>query len=81
MSIIVEFGEQILLLCKGADDEILGNLSTEFKNSPHGDFVIKNSREILKNHASNGLRTLAMSMRFIPQDEFVEWIEGHERVG
>uniref|UniRef100_A0A914BYV9 Phospholipid-transporting ATPase n=1 Tax=Acrobeloides nanus TaxID=290746 RepID=A0A914BYV9_9BILA len=80
MSIIVEFGDRILLLCKGADDEVISNLSQEFKKSPRGDFVIENSRQILQKYANDGMRTLVMAMRFIPQDEYETWLENHERI-
>jgi phospholipid-transporting ATPase len=52
--------------CKGADTVILERLS---KDNPHVDSTLQH----LEEYASEGLRTLCLAMREIPDQEFAEW--------
>ncbi|KAI9678940.1 MAG: aminophospholipid translocase [Trizodia sp. TS-e1964] len=52
--------------CKGADTVILERLS---KNNP----VVESTLRHLEDYASEGLRTLCLAMREIPEEEFQQW--------
>ncbi|KAI6206385.1 Phospholipid-transporting ATPase [Aphelenchoides besseyi] len=76
MSVIVKFEDQILLLCKGADEQVLPNLDPVNNDSA----LVEMNRQILANYGRVGLRTLCMAMRVVPEAEFNEWLETRELV-
>ena len=57
---------RIRCYCKGADTVILERLNP---NNPHVDTTLQH----LEEYASEGLRTLCLAMREIPEHEFREW--------
>jgi phospholipid-transporting ATPase len=57
---------KIRCYCKGADTVILERLAP---NNPHVDATLLH----LEEYASEGLRTLCLAMREIPEQEFQEW--------
>jgi phospholipid-transporting ATPase len=57
---------KIRCYCKGADTVILERLN---KDNPHVDVTLQH----LEEYASEGLRTLCLAMREIPEQEFQEW--------
>ena len=58
--------------CKGADTVILERLND---SNPHVDVTLRH----LEEYASEGLRTLCLAMREIPEHEFQEWIKVYEK--
>lgn len=77
MSIIVrQLGENdqpgahpILLLCKGADNVIFERLA------PGGDELKAETEEQLDSFAHEGLRTLTLAYRVVPEGEYNSWVE------
>ncbi|KAF9666402.1 hypothetical protein SADUNF_Sadunf16G0225700 [Salix dunnii] len=68
MSVIVRtMEEKILLLCKGADSEILNRLSDEGR-----EFEAK-TREHVKTYAEAGLRIMVIAYRELGEDEYRKW--------
>lgn len=63
---------KIRIYCKGADTVILERLSDD---NPHVDATLRH----LEDYASEGLRTLCLAVREIPEQEFQEWHEIYER--
>ena len=59
---------KIRCYCKGADTVILERLH---ENNPHVEATLRH----LEEYASEGLRTLCLSMREIPEQEFQEWYQ------
>lgn len=59
---------KIRLYCKGADTVILERLN---ENNPHVEATLRH----LEEYASEGLRTLCLAVREIPEQEFAEWIK------
>lgn len=57
---------KIRCYCKGADTVILERLS---KDNPHVDVTLQH----LEEYATEGLRTLCLAMREIPEQEYQEW--------
>lgn len=57
---------KIRCYCKGADTVILERLG---RDNPHVDATLQH----LEEYASEGLRTLCLAMREIPDQEFAEW--------
>jgi len=57
---------KIRCYCKGADTVILERLSAD---NPHVEITLQH----LEEYASEGLRTLCLAMREIPEQEFQEW--------
>jgi phospholipid-transporting ATPase len=57
---------KIRCYCKGADTVILERLSPD---NPHVELTLQH----LEEYASEGLRTLCLAMREIPEQEFQEW--------
>lgn len=57
---------KIRCYCKGADTVILERLSPD---NPHVDITLQH----LEEYASEGLRTLCLAMREIPEQEFQQW--------
>ncbi|KAL7747226.1 hypothetical protein RI367_007437 [Sorochytrium milnesiophthora] len=71
MSIIARRADgAIVLYCKGADTVIYERLDQDH-NALVNDVTLKH----LEIFADEGLRTLCLSYRLIPQDEFQEWIQ------
>ncbi len=62
---------KIRIYCKGADTVIIERLA---KNSPILDVTLQH----LEDYATEGLRTLCLAMRVIPEQEFREWIQVFE---
>lgn len=60
----------IRLFCKGADTVILERLS-EMEPQPFVDATIRH----LEDFASEGLRTLCIASRIVPEEEYQEWAE------
>lgn len=58
--------------CKGADTVILERLND---NNPHVDATLRH----LEEYASEGLRTLCLAMREIPEHEFQEWYQVYDK--
>lgn len=63
---------KIRLYCKGADTVILERLNNE---NPIVDVTLQH----LEEYASEGLRTLCLAMREIPEDEFQQWWQIYEK--
>ena len=61
----------ILLLCKGADEQVLPRLAPSSITAERLDGV----RRSLEAYGRAGLRTLCMAMRVVPEDEYLKWIE------
>ena len=59
---------KIRCYCKGADTVILERLH---ENNPHVEATLRH----LEDYASEGLRTLCLAMREIPEQEFQEWYQ------
>jgi len=57
---------KLRLYCKGADTVILERLND---NNPHVEATLRH----LEEYASEGLRTLCLAMREIPEQEYQEW--------
>lgn len=70
MSIIVRDPEgQVLIYCKGADTVITERLSKRPGDNP----FLDTTNLHLEEYASEGLRTLCLSMRKIPEQEYQSW--------
>ncbi|ODQ77312.1 hypothetical protein BABINDRAFT_41667 [Babjeviella inositovora NRRL Y-12698] len=63
----------IRLYCKGADTVILERLSEE------GGLYVDDTLRHLEEFASDGLRTLCLATRVIPEAEYHSWAEAHAR--
>lgn len=59
---------KIRCYCKGADTVILERLND---NNPHVEATLRH----LEDYASEGLRTLCLAMREIPDQEFADWVK------
>jgi len=57
---------RIRLYCKGADTVILERLA---RNNPYVDITVQH----LEDYATEGLRTLCLAMREIPEEEYRQW--------
>ena len=64
---------KIRIYCKGADTVILDRLNDQ--KNPHVEVTLQH----LEEYASEGLRTLCLAMREIPEQEFQEWFEVFDR--
>mmetsp|Transcript_95551 Transcript_95551/g.213764 ORF Transcript_95551/g.213764 Transcript_95551/m.213764 type:complete len:1141 (+) Transcript_95551:64-3486(+) len=82
-SVIAEFEDtppggstrrRFVLYTKGADSIIMARLRPALQNAPE----TKQSMEILKEFAEDGLRTLCLAGRDLPQDEFKQWMVKYE---
>lgn len=62
----------IKLYCKGADNVILERLS---ENNP----FVENTLIHLEEFASEGLRTLCIAMREIPEEEYARWSQVYDK--
>lgn len=62
---------KIRLYCKGADTVILERLAAE---NP----FVPDTMAHLEDFASEGLRTLCLAMRVVPEDEYAEWARFYE---
>jgi phospholipid-translocating ATPase len=60
---------KIILMCKGADSVIYERLSRESANSQ----VFFNTKKAVDIYAEEGLRTLYLAKREIPEDEYQKW--------
>ncbi|KAK0722457.1 hypothetical protein B0T26DRAFT_642980 [Lasiosphaeria miniovina] len=58
--------------CKGADTVILERLNDD---NPHVDVTLRH----LEEYASEGLRTLCLAMREVPEHEFQEWYQVYDK--
>ncbi|CAK7272517.1 aminophospholipid translocase [Sporothrix epigloea] len=65
---------KIRCYCKGADTMILERLND---NNPHVEATLRH----LEEYASEGLRTLCLAMREVPEREFQEWFAVFEKAG
>lgn len=63
---------KIRIYCKGADTVILERLND---NNPHVDMTLRH----LEDYASEGLRTLCLAVREIPEQEFQEWHQVYDQ--
>lgn len=63
---------KIRIYCKGADTVILERLS---KNNQ----IVEATLQHLEDYATEGLRTLCLAMREIPEDEFQKWQQMYEK--
>ncbi|CAB3404149.1 unnamed protein product [Caenorhabditis bovis] len=73
MSVVVKTSKGPLLYCKGADSAILCRLSSD--NSRERVHQIKKK---LDSYANAGLRTLCFAMKYIPEDEFEEFLDSYK---
>jgi len=71
MSVIVKYNGKITLYCKGADSVVFARLSDE--STP----LMKVTLEHLADYAREGLRTLVLAKKDIPEEEYREWAEEH----
>ncbi|KAF2075144.1 hypothetical protein CYY_003534 [Polysphondylium violaceum] len=72
MSVIVRTEQgQIKLYCKGADSVI-------FERSIRDEALIKTTEKHLSDFASNGLRTLCMSVKVIEQQDYIFWSKKYQ---
>lgn len=62
---------KLRIYCKGADTVILERLNDQ---NPHVEATLRH----LEEYASEGLRTLCLAMREIPEQEFAEWYKIHD---
>lgn len=65
---------KIRCYCKGADTVILERLNDD---NPHVEATLQH----LEDYASEGLRTLCLAMREIPEAEFQQWLGVFEKAG
>ncbi|CAK7270470.1 aminophospholipid translocase [Sporothrix epigloea] len=65
---------KIRCYCKGADTMILERLNDD---NPHVEATLRH----LEEYASEGLRTLCLAMREVPEHEFQEWFGVFEKAG
>ncbi|OAF57231.1 hypothetical protein VC83_05843 [Pseudogymnoascus destructans] len=73
MSAIVRCPDgKVRCYCKGADTVILERLSPD---NPHTDVTLQH----LEEYATEGLRTLCLAMREIPEQEFQEWWQVYDK--
>ncbi|KAF9205488.1 hypothetical protein BGZ59_000444 [Podila verticillata] len=73
MSTIVRGPDRkIKLYCKGADTVIMERLGS------HNEFV-DSTLQHLEDYATEGLRTLSMAMREIPEQEYQNWVQIYDR--
>ncbi|KAI6380252.1 hypothetical protein MCOR25_001681 [Pyricularia grisea] len=63
---------KIRVYCKGADTVILERLN---ESNPHVEVTLQH----LEEYASEGLRTLCLAMREVPDHEFTEWMAVYEK--
>lgn len=72
MSVIVQDkDEKIWLMCKGADSKIFERLH------PDSNELMQTTLEHLADYAHEGLRTLCLAQREIPESEYTAWEEKH----
>lgn len=62
---------KLRIYCKGADTVILERLNEQ---NPHVEATLRH----LEEYASEGLRTLCLAMREIPEQEYAEWYKIHD---
>ncbi|CCH58256.1 hypothetical protein TBLA_0A04620 [Henningerozyma blattae CBS 6284] len=68
MSAIFRFPDgSIKLFCKGADTVILERLD------PENNYYVESTMRHLEDYAAEGLRTLCLAMRDIPEEEYNNW--------
>eukprot|EP01113_Clastostelium_recurvatum_P002109 TRINITY_DN1087_c0_g1_i3.p1 TRINITY_DN1087_c0_g1~~TRINITY_DN1087_c0_g1_i3.p1 ORF type:complete len:1128 (-),score=322.94 TRINITY_DN1087_c0_g1_i3:54-3437(-) len=73
MSVIVRSPEgRILLYSKGADSMMLPRLMPDQLNSEGVD-IVKKTQDDIEMFSQEGLRTLILAMKEVPQPEFEEW--------
>lgn len=63
---------KIKIFCKGADTVILERLA---ENNPYTEVTLAH----LEEYATEGLRTLAIAMREIPEEEYTQWAAIHAK--
>ena len=63
---------KVRVYCKGADTVILERLND---NNPHVDVTLRH----LEEYASEGLRTLCLAVREVPEHEFQEWYQVYDK--
>ena len=82
MSIIVKSeGGDIYLFCKGADEVIFSRINNHLYSSEiNSTSFISKYKEIDDIFAKQGLRTLIMGKKIIPNSEFQFWFERHEEI-
>ncbi|KAJ8330941.1 phospholipid transporting ATPase [Batrachochytrium dendrobatidis] len=69
MSVLVRRPEgEIILMCKGADSMIYERLS--HNNDPA---ILEATANHLASYANDGLRTLCLAYRLVPEEEYQEW--------
>ncbi|EED21926.1 phospholipid-transporting ATPase, putative [Talaromyces stipitatus ATCC 10500] len=63
---------KVRVFCKGADTVILERLHPD---NP----IVEATLQHLEEYATEGLRTLCLAMREVPEDEFQQWLQIHEK--
>ncbi|KAK0711228.1 hypothetical protein B0H67DRAFT_555242 [Lasiosphaeris hirsuta] len=63
---------KVRIYCKGADTVIMERLND---NNPHTDITLRH----LEEYASEGLRTLCLAMREVPEHEYQEWYKVYDK--
>ncbi|KAJ3027261.1 hypothetical protein HDV00_011278 [Rhizophlyctis rosea] len=86
MSVVMRRPEgEVVILCKGADSVIIERLkdrpegghhhSHHHHHHHHHHSVIRDTMTHLESFANEGLRTLCLAYRVIPEDEYARWAE------
>ncbi|CAI2344921.1 unnamed protein product [Caenorhabditis sp. 36 PRJEB53466] len=74
MSVVVNSPKGPLLYCKGADSAIMPRLTAENKSEGR----VRAIEEHLDGYAKRGLRTLCFAMKYIPQEEFDDFLHSYK---
>ncbi|XP_055338494.1 phospholipid-transporting ATPase ID-like [Paramacrobiotus metropolitanus] len=74
MSVILEKDGKIVLYCKGADSVIMERLAKTEENEQ----LAEVTNDHLEQFAGEGLRTLCLAWKEIPQDQFDSWRKKYE---
>ncbi|CAP23946.2 Protein CBR-TAT-4.1 [Caenorhabditis briggsae] len=74
MSVIVNSPKGPLLYCKGADSAVMSRLTSESLTDPK----IQTIKSHLDDYAKKGLRTLCFAMKYIPQEEFDDFLHSYK---
>lgn len=75
MSVIVRHPttQEIILLTKGADSQILNVLHRQYKENEEYKKIVEDTEEHISEYANQGLRTLCMAKRILTKKEYKSW--------
>jgi phospholipid-translocating ATPase len=69
MSVVVRGPDgRIILYCKGADSVIYERLTSD-----HDPVLKEQTQKDMETFANNGLRTLCIAYRYVPEEEYLQW--------